>query len=646
MILDLVSAMALVLLGWLLAGAALVGLGLWVRRLCRLGAEAEGFVYDSFWLGLALAIAALQVYHLARPVDDLAAIGLLVVGGLGCAVHAGPLGRAVKRGLGCPWFMLAAGGGTLWLANRALAACDASDSGLYHMIGMRWMIEHPIIPGLANLCGPLGFNNSIWLYDAALDAGPWTLRCTHLATPLLLLATYLRSCRAAAAWFTETGPMRALRPFQASLAVVVIDSAVSPHGASISTDLPAVLMLFAALDALLRLLAAPASLGQKAFLTITAGTVAAAALTVKISAVALSAGIWGLAVVGFWLSVKDNARIDRYDRVGAPGPWRLGLLHAGLPTVLIGVWLVRGVVQSGYPLFPATLLPMPVDWRVPLEPTAALRDWVIQFARLPDIQPPELYVGGFRWIVPWLKSLPAQGPVKSVFPVALAVLWALWLLKPGRGGSEASGAREVRTRLWLVVALLMGATVFWFFTAPAPRFGFVTFWGLAGVLAAMVVLGWKSRPRPAVLALVLVLQVGSVVPALLIRAWVVNDLRHRGPAALTEMLFVKPGPDGGFHPYPAADLSLFTTTSGFAYWAPHESDRVWYGPLPSSPYRDAGVRERVPGDLRKGFTRDATPFEPLNWPHYGSTFLEMWRASDRLPRADAPATEGTGGLPG
>lgn len=642
MIADLLNAMGLVLLGWSVMAAALIGLGLLARRVCGLRGGVDAALFDSFWLGIAISIAFLQIWHLFQPVDDAASIVILAAGFIGVAANARGLLDQARRVLENRLFLLLAVPSTIWLANRAIGPCNAPDSGLYHIIGLRWMIEHPIIPGLANLCGPLGFNNSIWLFDAAIDAGPWTGRCAHLATPLLLLVTMLRGLHACVALFREQGASQALRGFQASLLVIVFDSALSYHGSSISTDLPAVLVLFGAMDALSRLLIVPVGpataidvRAQRIFLAIVIAGAASAAVTIKVSAVALGGATWLLAVAALWLARRDDRR------AGTARPLTGGrslVLVCGmvvLPTLLLGTWLARGVIQTGYPLFPATVLPFDVDWRVPLEPTIALRDWVIQFARYPNIEPDRILLYGFGWLKPWLLSMPAQGPVKSLFPGLLVVVWGAcvlltriprehWLTDRLRGAG----------RLWLMVPLMIAAGLFWFITAPAPRFGFVMFWTLAGVLLAIWLLERRYEPSRRVLALVLLLQVGSIVPALLIRSWVVDDLRHRGPAALAATLFNKPGSDAGFHPFPEAQLSLFKTDSGFEYWAPVNSDRVWYGPLPSSPYRDPAVRMREPGNLRKGFARDASaPWKPENWPHYPSTFLKLWMEirDKRLP---------------
>jgi hypothetical protein len=149
---TLLSAMAAVLLTWAVLGAALAGAGLVALRLFderRIDADR---LLMAFWLGYALAIAALQLWNFFQPITWLTEAILLAAGGAGLAwraralrAWAGPVLRT-RRGAVAALLLLGA-----LVSNQAIGGGDATDSGLYHYQLVRWANEHPVVPGLANL---------------------------------------------------------------------------------------------------------------------------------------------------------------------------------------------------------------------------------------------------------------------------------------------------------------------------------------------------------------------------------------------------------------------------------------------------------------------------------------------------------------
>ena len=76
----------------------------------------------------------------------------------------------------------------LLLAIRCCGPCEYYDTGLYGAPAVRWIQTFPIVPGLANLHGRLGYNSSVFLCIAALGQGPWKDLGFHLFTGFLLYA--------------------------------------------------------------------------------------------------------------------------------------------------------------------------------------------------------------------------------------------------------------------------------------------------------------------------------------------------------------------------------------------------------------------------------------------------------------------------
>lgn len=613
---DLVHAMGLVLLGWLLILLALVGLGRAVQRLLGPVQVSAQQILEAFWIGLAVAVATLQVWNLWLPVSATAPIVIAIAGLIGLLPGMRDTARWAWASVRTsPATVGALAVVALWLANRAIAACDAPDSGLYQVIGMRWGREHPVIPGLANLAGPLGFNNASWLYAAALDWGFWSQRGTHLAHSSLMLAVAAQSIVAVRGLVVRTGPVRAAYVFDIAMIVPVVDGAISPHGTSLTTDLPTVLALLVVASRLVRMLAVDDDAKSRAHAFVFVASVATVAATFKISAIAFAGGASLLALANLAKARPSRAIV-------------LPVLVGGfaLPAVLLAVWMVRGVIMSGYPVFPASILAFNVDWRVPEEPTAALRAWVLQFARDPTITPDRIH-DGTSWIVPWAKKLLPLGPAKSLFPAVLAAFWAVVFVAMvvRRAPRRAIGP------MWLVLLPTAVGLLFWLATAPSPRFGFFMFWTIAGAIAATAVGIFLQQAGRRVMAAIAIVQLSMVAPAIAARAIFVERAHKEGFPAIVRTLFVAPGPDEGFHPYPVVTYRSYTTASGLELWAPGVEDRMWNAPLPSTPYPLPNIALRVPGDLRSGFKMVGDAWEPEGWPHHGSTFYALWKASRGAP---------------
>src|SRR3970282_253738 len=99
--------------------------------------------------------------------------------------------------------------------------------------------------------------------------------------------------------------------------------------------------------------------GEEAAVTSALAFTVAAAFKLSIALVALPA--WLIAMI---LTAPGAAQ-------GEASLRRAAAVALAMSGVLMGTWLARGVVLSGYPLYPATALGFPVDWRVPAEQAAA-----------------------------------------------------------------------------------------------------------------------------------------------------------------------------------------------------------------------------------------------------------------------------------
>jgi hypothetical protein len=283
--------------------------------------------------------------------------------------------------------------------------------------------------------------------------------------------------------------------------------------------------------------------------------------------------------------------------------------------LLVGPWVGRNVILNGYPLYPSTLFPLPVEWRVSGDVVDLVRDnvgkqsksgmlfWLhdtlernhlARYARL--VNPPfgkDENPRGFSWVRPWFFSLPVSSLIEIVLPAGIALAALLVLAR------RRSGAKE----LMLCIAPLV-ALAFWFVTAPDPRFGWPAAWMLAGLLVAFA---FRGVGRRAVVALV-VISVLLSVPTLGFRLAVLAVQKQVKP--LHQVPIQWPGPDHAFWPHPTIAFKPVTDRWGVTVNMPvDESDAMtWGGPLPCAgwnwPPNNPDLRMRQPGNLAAGFVTD------------------------------------------
>ena len=183
-----------ILLTWAVAAIVLIGLG----SLVLIRFDKNFLLRDAFWLGFGVAVAVLEIWNLLLPVN--ATIAFLLCSGsvAGLLSNRGALWRQIKatlqfvRSHAILGFAL-----LLFLAIRSSGPCDYYDTGLYGAQAVRWISAYPVMPGLANVHGRLGFNSSVFLCVAALDQGAWNGLAFHLFTGFAMSAigfTLLPAC--------------------------------------------------------------------------------------------------------------------------------------------------------------------------------------------------------------------------------------------------------------------------------------------------------------------------------------------------------------------------------------------------------------------------------------------------------------------
>jgi hypothetical protein len=570
---------------------------------------------DSFWTGVALIAAILQLYHFLRPIDSvivylffaLALAGLLwnrsflfqyfSAGAPPVPTRSGSFAQqrvgssfqtfqrsdvSTSRRANVLLFLLAA----VIIAFRSAAPTEHYDTGLYGAQAIRWFTTYPLLPGLGNVIGQLGFNSSIFLWIAALDQGPWRNFAHHLFVGFLIAALFASILPAALRIFRGKD-VSSTDWFFTLLFIPAAIAAAMGKLSGANTDLPTTIiclvaagMLFRALDSQTResmreSAGAPSFAQQRGGSSIQLSLVIAMLLfslvvTFKISSLVFALSGWLVSFLA--LSFSHASRLRK----------RLITAAVLISAAIVLPWIARGLILTGYPFFPSTALSIPVDWTVPAANAQVQADFARSFARIPQI--PLADTQGFRWLRPWFHELirEREGFLIPFFFALAGIVVAIFRI-------SRAGRTTLPRWLWLLLPSLAGL-VFWFVEAPAIRFGEPILWAAAatlGTFAALPLFDQPIKKRFVILAL------------LLMTAWAAH------PRLLWNSYFRPSVSVQTILRLPQARVVPHRTSSGLTVYVPVETNQCWDAPLPCSPYFNDTLRLRRPGDMKGGFISES-----------------------------------------
>lgn len=534
---------------------------------------------DSFWSGLALIAAILQLYHFFRPIDSLALLLLLALALAGLLFSFRRFDVPTFRRADVLLFFFVAS----FVAFRSAAPTEHYDTGLYGAQAIRWFSSYPLLPGLGNVLGQLGFNSSIFLCMAALNHGPWRDLTHHLFVGFLLAALFASIIPAALRVFRR-GDICASDWFLTFLFLPAAIWAATGKLSGANTDLPTTIVCLAAASFLFRALDADPSpiarhseRSEKSLFAspqlslLIAMLLFSLAVTFKLSGLVLAFSGWLVAFFSLCFS-------------STPQKKRLAFVAVLLSAAIVLPWICRGLLLTGYPFFPSTALGISVDWKVPAAIADVQAEFARSYARIPQI--PLADTSEFRWLGPWFRELIRE---REGFLIPFFFMLAggfVVLLKAKRNA--------FLRWLWLLLPSFAGI-IFWFFEAPAIRFGEPAIWTAAatlGTFAALLLFDLPVKNRLFLLSLLL-FTAWAAHPRLFWNSYIRPSLGVRTMVPLSQPQVIP-----------------HQTLSGLTIVVPVETNQCWNTPLPCSPYLNDTLRLRHPGQIRGGFASEGPPAVP------------------------------------
>lgn len=439
----------------------------------------------DFWLGWAIALGFLQLWHFFWPVNSLSGIILAAVGAVGWVRRRGAVAASLKAAA-LRRKILGTGGllaGAVFMANQVLTGELHIDHGLYHLQTVKWLQSFALVPGLGNLHHRLAFNNASLLFAAQLNAGFLDGYAFSLVNTVLGLAVAAGCIGSLHKLFTLGKKLQYADVFSILLLPLLVFHTRLVAFAGYSPDV-AVFALQCALALELLCLIDSDGKDQNALNRLL--LLGAVSVCVKLSAVVFAGSVM-LAGMGIFLraakipfSVLFKRHLPRC---------------VGLVAILILPWLVRGALLSGYLLYPLSLFPLPLVWRMPdsmVDPVARI---ISLWARFGGVEVLEQGLPNLMRL--WVERNP-QIYTRVVLYAAALLLGSSFILLLKKKLKESGGWG------WLLLVALLGL-VYWFASAPDPRFAGAAFWLLlsAALMAALqaVTSLFPRLPRKALVAI-------------------------------------------------------------------------------------------------------------------------------------------------
>ena len=519
-------------------------------------------IFRAPWIGYALLVGLLQLVHLFWPINR--SVSIVTATSLALCAGCILLVRGFRKQGAWNW----AGAGVAITAtlgaislvvfypvfNSCTKAMCHYDLGLYYLKVLRWTEEFPLVPGLVNVQEHLALNQSVFLVIALVDSLlphrwgiflvggflPWLGLTLSLFALARLIVDVLRKKNSAT-------------PLQVAYAVSLPAWLFTLANAHISSASP---------DCIISCLSIHFFLVFASFVVTTDQhgraidfsellLLGAACIVVKSICVGLIVAVWAVCLVSILRRSGEMNGLLRRRRLLATG---------AIAALCLATWMGRGVILSGYPLFPSSALAMPVPWRIPVKYVTAFRGEVVRYAREAD---PSVNVKKtlrtWRWLPGWFERLVAL-PNQFVWPTQVGLAGSAVL---AAFGFFVTTVRQNVRYLFLLILPLLAYIVFWFFTAPGVRYFGPAMW----IFAVCPALAFAAGEARVALASWTATLVAAAIPLLFLAGefhWSWSRPEPRLPELRT------------------MEIKAVTNEHGVELWVNPDGFQTYDAPLPSS----------------------------------------------------------------
>ncbi|MBD2577585.1 hypothetical protein [Oscillatoria sp. FACHB-1406] len=437
----------------------------------------------ALWLGTIILAIALLSASLALPLSPLVG-GAVAFGGAGIALLSAPTReelKALKARLS-PAFLLGYFAIAALVAALMVKQVTWFDTGLYHFGSIRWMEKYGAVPGLALINSKFGFISSWFALAAPLNPESLGSHVTAVTNGfVLLLAIFQLGASLARIIKGEGNIADGLSVIFLAIAIFLMrfTTFMSAISISPSPDIPVIILtgmiawtmlLIASYDTA-SLFTANLRTDARAIPLI----LATGAVTIKLSALPLLCIAWLFYLFDEPHKIAANSDSEPLPQLGKANALKRAIKGSAIAGVLLLPMVLVGLVTSGCPLYPSTLMCFNFSWSISIATTVAERTaingWMSWF------DPPPAGENQWFWLLKEWWNLANFNKVMIV-AIVLSIAIAIYLFKTIR-------FNEIRPFIWLFA--LSGSGIVYIMTqAPLIRFGLGYFIAIPALLLAIV----------------------------------------------------------------------------------------------------------------------------------------------------------------
>jgi|GEM_PF-3985708 hypothetical protein len=218
-------------------------------------------------------------------------------------------------------------------------------------------------------------------------------------------------------------------------------------------------------------------------------------------------------------------------------------------------YLIKGIIASGYPAFPSAFGYLSLKWSVPPETAESTADWIKSWSRQYGVIP-EKVLSNWNWLGPWFKnSITSFHFVNYINMAIIAVIFFMATLFTGK-------KKDLPVTLF-ILCLSSAGCLFWFFSAPDPRFGYGYIYSFVGILLSFGIINFTVKEVFSPL-----LSKGLLIAFILLLAF-------KSSIKFDELINTKKVPE--------ALLTGKMTDENVLIYVPEKGDQCFDGPLLSTP---------------------------------------------------------------
>ncbi|MCI5223751.1 MAG: hypothetical protein D3924_14040 [Candidatus Electrothrix sp. AR4] len=376
-----------------------------------------------------------------------------------------------------------------WIASKSMNTPMAYDSGLYHFNSIRWLNEYPIIPGLGNLHGRLAFNQTFFVYVASLNFYPFFNHGYNLANSFLLLLVTAECLQCLVKYFSYIVQGRKISSEIIAaifcLPTLLYIAVIRNLGTDLSSPTPDIAssILQIIIFLLFVRILTESLLGRKSN--------SYTRLFVILSATAVSIKLSNIfyVFIASLISVSLQIITPPVDLKKIPKkilPFFLFL------SFILSLWMIRGILSSGCPLYPSTFMCIDTEWSVPLKKVQGMESIIYSWARQPR-QPWNTVLGNWNWLNPWMERMLLK-KIQFIYPLGITSILGCFstflFFLPGTVKN-----RKNYIMLFILLVPPIAGLLFWFFMAPDIRFAGALFFILPIAVSIPLLSTLKKMPN-------------------------------------------------------------------------------------------------------------------------------------------------------